>query len=124
MHGANAELDSDLDGDGLSLIQEFVFNKDPSVPDGTDASFAFKPKLNPLAEPGSLSLIFGARADAPVRYWAEFSSDLVTWDRLPEPIDQPFINDNVGTRALFLINDPVGGPKRFGKIVIEPIPRP
>ncbi len=123
MHGANAELDSDLDGDGLSLIEEFVFSKNPSVADGADADFAFRPKLNPLSEPGELSLIFGARADAPLRYWAEFSSDLIQWDRLPQPIDQPFFGDNVGTRALFMTSDPVGGPKRFGRIFIEQIPR-
>lgn len=128
MHGSNAHPDTDLDGDGLRLIEEFVFTKDPTVKDGTDEDFAFLPKLNPLAQPGVLSLIFGARVDAPVRYWAEFTSDLTSgpsaWERMPEPIDQPFSNNADATRALLITTDPDSGPVRFGRIVIEYTPRP
>jgi hypothetical protein len=124
MHGPNADPDADLDGDGLTLLEEFAFNKDPSVSDGEAADFAFQPKLSPLAAPGELSLVFGARMNAPVRYWAEYSSDLVTWDRLPDPINQPFFLDGAGGSGLFMTSDPDSGPTRFGRIAIEYISRP
>lgn len=119
MHGPNALPEEDLDGDGLSLIEEFVFGKDPTVADGSDADFAFQPKLNPLAELGQLSLMFGARTDAPIRYWAEYSSDLENWDRETTPIATPFRADSTGERALFIASDPEPADRRFGRIVIE-----
>lgn len=79
--GPNADLGSDLDGDGLTFLKEFIVRKNPTLPDaGAANGFSFAAKPDPLSNPGELSIIFGGRADGPFRVRSEFSLDLVNWE--------------------------------------------
>lgn len=123
LHGNNAALDADLDGDGLKLLEEFAFQKDPTVPDARpDLDFAFAPKLGQLSSNGRISLVFGGRLNAPLRYTAEFSADLITWESRPTSAVIPLLTDAVNNRALFEVVDTMTGPRRFGRIRIEYVP--
>ncbi|MEO0795762.1 MAG: hypothetical protein AAFX93_11390 [Verrucomicrobiota bacterium] len=114
--GANAELDSDLDGDGLRLLEEFAFNHDPTQADRAAKSFAFAP--NGFLSGDRLRLAFGARTDVPLRFFAEFSDDLQDWDRGAE-INVLLLDDSGLGRAVFAVDDPNPGPSRFGRIIVE-----
>lgn len=123
LHGANAALDHDLDGDGLTLLEEFAFQKDPTVSDARpDLNFAFAPKLGQFGAGGRMSLVFGGRLNAPLRYTAQFSSDLITWQTVPSSAVTPLLTDGANDRALFEVLDTMTGPRRFGRIRIEYVP--
>lgn len=123
LHGANAEFARDLDGDGLTLLEEFAFQKDPTAPDARqDRNFSFAPKLGAPGPGGRLSLVFGGRLNAPLRYTAEFSTDLFTWQSVPSSAVRPLLTDGAKDRALFEVLDTVAGPRRFGRIRIDYIP--
>ncbi|MGJ8643463.1 MAG: hypothetical protein ACSHX9_08665 [Luteolibacter sp.] len=124
--GSNADLESDLDGDGLTLLEEFIVRKNPTNPDaGAAGDFAFAAKLNPLSEPGRLSIIFGGRADGPFRVRGEFSSDLVNWEPSGEPAA---LLTTEGTDRLSVLRandpDPNPGSQRFGRLKFEYLSRP
>lgn len=123
MAGANAQPDSDLDGDGLTLIEEYAFRKDPTVADAAAVNdFAFRPRVDDrgLAD-GVLGLVFGGRADGTVRYRAEFSSDLKSWTPAADDAVVPTLTDGEGVRAVFRVFDPErgGGPRRFVRLRVE-----
>lgn len=123
LHGPNAALDRDLDGDGLSLLEEFAFQKDPTVADARpDLNFAFAPKLGQPGPGGRIALVFGGRLNAPLRYTAEFSADLITWQSVPASAVTPLLTDGAKDRALFEVLDTMTGPRRFGRIRIEYLP--
>ncbi|WP_269537676.1 hypothetical protein [Cerasicoccus fimbriatus] len=118
-YGENAAMNSDLDGDGLTLIEEFAFGHDPTVADREPQDYAFAP--NGFLSSGNLRIAFGARTGVPLLYHAEFSDDMVEWDRVSNI--GAFLYDNSGQdRAVFAIDDPEPGPSRFGRIVIEYLP--
>ncbi|MGJ8723313.1 MAG: hypothetical protein ACSHYB_02055 [Roseibacillus sp.] len=119
--GINADLQSDLDGDGLTLLEEFAFRKDPTQSDAAEnADYSFAPDLSPYSSESlvPLSLAFGGRRDAPLRYIGQFSSNLTDWDTVP--ISNPFLTDEeASANSVFLFSDPEPGPTRFGKLLIE-----
>jgi len=117
---------SDLDGDGLTLLEEYAFGKDPTVADsGQVADFSFRPELDTdSGSKGRLSFRFGARMDGPIRYHAEVSSDLRSWERLPSSAIQPLISRSDASRTVFGVADSSSGPKRFGRLVLDYIPPP
>jgi hypothetical protein len=123
--GSLAEASSDLDGDGLTLLEEFVFQKDPTVGDSaTSANFAFAPKASRSSGGQSLfQMRFGSRTDIPLRFRARVSSDLVQWQTLPESAVFRVLSDPINGRAIFGIDDPNPGPRRFGQILID-LPSP
>ncbi len=125
--GGLAGATADPDGDGLNNIEEFAYGKDPTSSDaGTPANFAFAPNGR-LAGTGldeRLVLSFGGLATGPVRYRPAFSSDLADWQiGSPLTISAILFNDGA-TRAVFQTADPTGGARRFGRILVEPLPRP
>lgn len=125
LHGNLADPQSDLDGDGLTLLEEFAFMKNPTAPDsGTPADYAFVPRLAQNSGASRrITLLFGARLDGPLRYKAEFSSDLVNWNDVVESSGVvPFYPDESdSSRSVFSVTDPGTGPKRFGRIRIEQV---
>ncbi|WP_309400286.1 hypothetical protein [Cerasicoccus maritimus] len=120
LYGDNAAPDSDLDGDGLTLLEEFAFGKDPSEQDAEAQPYAFAP--NGIFNSNGIRLAFGARTDLPLVYHAEFSDNMVEWDRVSD-IGR-LLSDTVNSRAVFAVDDPNPGPSRFGRIVIERISPP
>lgn len=123
--GSLADPNGDADGDGLRLIEEFVYSKDPMRADSqgrNDFSFA------PFADQSSgrqrrLVMLFGARRDGPISMQAQVSSNLTDWTTLPESAVQPLLGDGTSDgRAVFGFTDPVGGPRRFGRLKLEYIP--
>ncbi|RYD35447.1 MAG: hypothetical protein EOP85_19025 [Verrucomicrobiaceae bacterium] len=125
LHGSLADPNSDFDGDGLTLLEEFAFLKNPTEPDGsTPSDFAFKPNATVEdGDPRKLTLFFGARLDGPLRYRAEFSSDLRSWqDSVDSPGIIPFYPDESdSSRSIFRVSDPNPGANRFGRIRVEHI---
>ena len=123
--GANADLASDLDGDGLTLLEEFAYRKNPTESDVSNrADYSFAPTLNPydfIGDSGSLNIAFGGRRDVPLRYTGEFSSDLKNWDTVTEAVELMSDGAEV-SNAIFMIFDPAPGPKRFGRVLIDYIP--
>lgn len=118
--GENARPESDLDHDGLTLIEEFAFGNDPTTQDATARDFAFAP--NGIFSGQGMRLAFGARTDRQLRYHAEFSDDLVEWDRV-EDVSILLSDDSGLRRAVFAADDPNPGPHRFGRIIIaQPLP--
>ena len=119
--GPNAELTSDLDGDGLTLLEEFAFRKDPTSEDkSAQANYSFSPITSPYEASGPYTLAFGARRDAPLLFRGQFSSDLHHWT--PGRTVTPFLTDDSDdANSVFLISDPEPnpGPNRFGRISIE-----
>lgn len=119
--GALANPQSDLDGDGLTLLEEFAFQKNPTQQDAdARADYSFSPIVDASGTPGYLRLLFGARTDGPIRYGAEVSSDLSLWQRLPDSAIQPLLSRD--GRALFSVFDPTSGPRRFGRLILEYLP--
>jgi hypothetical protein len=124
--GPNADLSSDLDGDGLTLLEEFIVRKNPTLPDAEDAEdYSFTAKRDPLANPGELSIIFGGRADGPFRIRSEFSSDLVTWEPGGEP-SAALATEGPERLSVFRVNDPNPNPgfERFVRLKLEYLSRP
>ena len=121
LHGSLADPAGDLDGDGLSLLEEFAFRKDPTASDnGGPGDFAFAPRPR-RNEGGGLSLTFGARMNAGLGYQAEFSSNLKDWLPAAESSTVPALIGPQGDRAVFTILDPLdggGAPARFGRLII------
>lgn len=114
LHGSFADPMADFDGDGLSLLEEFFFFKNPFVADASAVdAFSFVPRL--VSDDGRLSARLGARSGVPVSFVAEFSSDLVHWEPVPQEAIQPILRDLSGDygRAIFNIIDPDPGPQRF-----------
>ncbi len=124
MAGTLANPAADLDGDGLTLLEEFAFGKDPTVPDASAAAdFSFAPSAHPdSGKGGVLQLLFGARTDGPIRYTAEVSGDLKTWQKLPVSSIRPILTDGDAGRAVFSVIDPTSGPRRFGRLALDYIP--
>ncbi len=124
--GTLADANSDLDGDGLTLLEEFAFMKDPTLADAASrADYSFAPFLDPTALTGdTLRLFFGARTDGPVRYSAEVTSDLENWQRLPDTAIVHALPDEFSPRAIFSVTDPTRGPRRFSRIIIDHLPLP
>lgn len=125
--GSLAQPDSDLDGDGLTLLQEFAFGKDPTAQDATERNdYAFTPDVEiNSSRNGLLRLLYGARTDGPIRYTAEVTSDLHTWQTLPDSAISPLLIDTTGqTRSVFVASDPTPGPKRFGRLRLQYLPTP
>lgn len=119
--GSLADPQSDLDGDGLTLLEEFAYSKDPTVRDSSrPADFAFEPFL--ATSSPRLSFNIGVRRDAPIRYRPEYSSDLVNWETLPESNLSTITSS--GTRVILNSTDPTGGPRRFSRIRMDYIPSP
>lgn len=126
LFGNLADPQSDLDGDGLTLLEEFAFLKNPTTADsGTPADYSFVPRAarNSGAASTPLTLFFGARLDGPLRYKAEFSSDLVHWSDVVDSSGVvPFYPDESdSSRSVFSAVDPGTGPKRFGRVRIEQV---
>jgi hypothetical protein len=122
--GAFADPNSDLDNDGLTLVEEFAFRKNPTVGDAdTKADYAVAPLVSSLSELGSrLRLTFAGRLNSPVTYQAQFSSDLVNWVTVASTGVTPLLIDSTDTtRAVFGVTDPVGGPQRFGRVIVQPV---
>lgn len=120
LHGPLAAPDSDLDGDGLTLIEEFAYLKNPTERDeGTTVPYGFAPKISPLGGSGDLILTYGARTDAPLVFSAEFSDDLSNWQTAPEASLGALLSDSDNPRSLFIARDPGNGPKRFGRIGVR-----
>lgn len=121
--GSLAALDADIDKDGLSTIAEFAFGKDPTRADAAEvADFSFVPRPDVSTGTPRLSMVFGALRNAPLRYRPSFSSDLVNW-QTGSPADvRPLVLEPGGDRAVLFATDPVGGPRRFGRLAIEYIP--
>ncbi|WP_309379952.1 hypothetical protein [Cerasicoccus frondis] len=117
--GENAELDSDQDGDGLTLLEEFAYGHDPTRENREPQDFAFAP--NGFLQGNALRIALGARTDAPVLYHAEFSNDMVQWDRVSD-IGIAYRDESDSGRAIFAVDDPSPGPTRFGRIIIEYLP--
>ena len=120
--GSNADLQSDIDGDGLTLVEEFAFRKDPTADDANENSdFSFAPGISQLSNDGGiapLTLSFGGRRDAPLRYTGQFSSNLRDWDSVP--VLNPFLsNQETAASSIFLFSDPNPGPSRFGRLTVE-----
>jgi hypothetical protein len=126
LHGPLADPESDLDGDGLNLLQEFAFQKDPTRGDANDPSpFSFTPRVFPLSSsPDRLALSFGLRTDAPLEVGAEFSADLIHWTPAAGNPLAPFLGNSDGTRAVFIAVDPGSGPTRFGRVSLRLSPEP
>ncbi|MCU0797387.1 MAG: hypothetical protein MUF31_15805 [Akkermansiaceae bacterium] len=120
-HGSLALSDQDLDGDGLSLLEEFAFGKDPTTADASErADYAFAPFVSGNADGGGpFRLLFGARIDGPIRYRAESSDDLSHWQPLPDTALVPALVDPAGGRAVMSVPLPATGSRRFGRIIIE-----
>lgn len=118
--GPLADPDSDLDGDGLTLIEEFAYSKDPTISDTGAADFAFTPFLAETSP--RLRFNIGVRRDAPLLYQPEYSSDLVNWTTLPESSLSSIAT--TADRAILTSSDPIGGPKRFARLRIQYIPAP
>ena len=123
--GPLAELDSDLDGDGLTLLEEFAYGRNPVISDAeSDGILSTLPTgRRSTGEP--LSLVFAARTDAPLRYTAEYSDDLQTWREAPAGSSEVLVSDSFSNRALFRIIDSAGGAsasRRFGRLTIEYLP--
>lgn len=118
--GPLADPSGDLDGDGLSLLEEFAFAKDPTFSDAGAQDFSFTPFI--AAASPRLRLNIGVRRDAPLRYLPEYSEDLVIWETQPETSLSTLTT--AGGRAILTTSDPIGGPRRFGRIRIELIPPP
>lgn len=124
LHGNLADPNSDLDGDGLTLLEEFAFLKDPTAPDaGKPTDYAFTPNASvSTGNPRQLTLLFGARLDGPLRYKAQFSSDLKNWNTVESSGVVPFYPDESdSSRSIFSVTDPNPGANRFGRIRIEQI---
>lgn len=124
--GPNADLASDLDGDGLTLLEEFIVRKNPTLSDaGAAGDFSFSAKPNPLAAPGELSIIFGGRADGPFRIRSEFSSDLVNWEPGGEPAAL-LTTEGPERLSVLRANDPNPNPglERFVRLKLEYLSRP
>lgn len=122
--GTLAHPGSDLDGDGLTLLEEYAFGKDPTVSDASArADYSFAPSVDAdSGKVGTLQLLYGARTDGPIRYTAEVSPDLGTWERLPPSAIRTVLTDGNAGRAVFSVIDPTSGPKRFGRLVLDFIP--
>ena len=119
--GSLAHPQSDLDGDGLTLLEEFAFQKNPTQQDANArADYSFAPIVDASGTPGYLRLLFGARTDGPIRFSAEVSSDLSLWQRLPDSAIQPLLSSDGS--ALFRVFDPTSGPRRFGRLIVEYLP--
>lgn len=118
--GPLAEPDSDLDGDGLSLLEEFAYAKSPVAADADAQEFGFGPFLAET-EP-FLRFNIGVRRDVPLRYLPEYSNDLKTWTTLPQSSMSTIVIE--GGRAIYSSVDPAGGGSRFARIRIERIPSP
>lgn len=118
LFGDNALPESDLDKDGLTLIEEFAFGKDPTTQDTRASDFAFAP--NGFLSSGNLRIAFGARTDAPLYYHAEFSDDMIEWDRV-ENVGRLITDESGQSRAIFAADDPNPGPRRFGRVIIEQV---
>lgn len=123
--GSLADPNGDADGDGLRLIEEFVYGKDPMLVDSQKRkAFSFAPFADEASgRQGRLVMLFGARRDGPVSARAQVSSNLTDWTTLPENAVQPLLGDGTSDgRAVFGFTDPVGGPRRFGRLKLEYIP--
>ncbi len=119
--GANADLESDLDRDGLTLLEEFAFRKNPTVADRYQvAENSYLPVGDQEVgeNENQFALRFGGRLFGPLTYRAEFSSDLQNWDEVgPESIELLNFDGEGGTfRFLDRQEDQV---KRFGRILID-----
>lgn len=123
LHGSRAELEDDLDNDGLSLIEEFAFQKDPTTPDaGKLEGFAFRPYANLDTYPSFFTVFFGVRTDAPLRYRAEMSDDLDQWDDVPAADVFAAVDDPQRARSVFAALAPLDAGKLFMRIIIELTP--
>lgn len=124
MAGTLALPTSDLDGDGLTLLEEFAFGKDPTTSDSAEISdFSFPPKIDDtLGRSGVLGFRFGGRTDGPIRYTPQVSSDLKTWRTLPASAMNAIVSDPQVGRSVFGVLDSNSAPKNFGRIVLDYIP--
>lgn len=123
--GSLANPYGDADGDGLKLIEEFTFSKDPMRPDaGSRDDFSFSPFADEASgKKGRLIMLFGARRDGAVEMAAQVSADLVNWTTLPENAATPMLGDGESDgRAVFGFADPGSGPRRFGRVRLSYIP--
>ena len=123
--GSLADPDGDFDGDGLTLVEEFAFSKDPMNADsGSRDDFSFAPFADVgSGKDGRLLMLFGARRDGPVAYRAQVSSDLEIWTTLPDTAVSPLLEDGTADgRAVLGFTDPDGGPARFGRVRLTFIP--
>lgn len=81
---------ADVDGDGLSNLQEFAFGMDPSLAligtvrwNGSTLLNAGTPLVSTNGSGGTFQAVFARRLDylsARLTYTVEFSADLVTWE--------------------------------------------
>ncbi|MDQ8195817.1 hypothetical protein QEH59_15395 [Coraliomargarita sp. SDUM461004] len=126
LHGANLELDSDLDGDGLTLIEEFAFFRDPTIGDseagisGTGSGVLPFLAREPL--PDFLTVLFEARSDAPLRYRVQTSENLINWDTLPEGDIGVLEVETQEGQAVFFLRTAAGGSRLFARVITEYVP--
>lgn len=93
-------------------------------PDSTRVCFAPTGQLFGTGADERLILTFGSRNAGPLRYRPAFSADLTPW-QIGSPLSISAILTNEGaTRAGFQTADPLGGNRRFGRILVEYLPRP
>lgn len=124
LHGSRATLDDDFDGDGLTLIEEFAFQKDPIVADAhITEGFAFRPYVNFEADSAAFTVFFGARSDAPIRYRAEVSENLSRWDPVPSEDIFTFLADSGRARSVFgVLLSSETTENYFLRLIVEPVP--
>lgn len=123
--GALAVSTSDLDGDGLSLLEEFVYLKDPTENDAESSGGSAGGFVPQQIASDPLALSFAARTGTEFRYLVEFSSDLDDWQSM-EADASSVGAAGLSESAVFLASDPDAGEspvRRFGRVTIEPIVR-
>jgi hypothetical protein len=98
--GLSADL-ADPDADGLPNLAEYALGGDPR---------AFTPPLVPVLDETGLWLTFKRPKDLPgVTYFAESSTDMLTWTTIPLEIVEP------GNPETLVAREPltIGNPQRF-----------
>ena len=128
--GPLAVTTSDLDGDGLTLLEEFAYFKDPTENDVDAAEGGFGPRQvgtgDDVDEP--LAFRFSARLGTEFRYLAEFSSDLDDWQAMEAATLLPLnvASTSATEPSVFLAVDPghdETAARRFGRVTIERVVR-
>jgi hypothetical protein len=101
---AGTDMDSDPNGDGVSLLMAYAFGLDPN---GNLAGSMPKPVLSG----GSLSVSFYGEAEG-ITYSAQASGDLAKWTTEGVTLSEP---DAEGVRTASVV---VGSAKRFMRVVV------
>jgi hypothetical protein len=109
-------------GDGVTNLEKFAFNLNPLAPDVRHLTVGAN---NPAGLPGGaytggvLRIEFlrrKATSNPGITYTAQFGSDLDGWTDIPVGTPAGTSIDTTWERVV--VDDPAGGPKRFGRVKV------